>query len=346
MTESAIEPNSVRKAPAATDEAAVATAVAPSPEEKPDPSKLPKTTGEKRYNFLKFVTAEAFILAATAGIAYISRYGKDSYKGIPNYLQRFQTWFEEDLLTKKIPLSERDEIGKLTAGALASALVTIHGGNLFAPAMKWFENSKHRIVDYFNRRSGKEGELEIGQERLKAEPRQTWGDVIKGRLAAFSIVFTSFFSASLIAGKDQQSGVRRFDKIEDWFGKKLAGFTKEGPEIAKLSIADRLNKAKLTNKTYKFGRILALDIYATTAAILIWNAISRVSARKRKNRLADECAAVPAGETPPVHCKTAEQDNPVHNYSNRLDKPHASHSAALTAQRQAMESDSPQLGVV
>jgi hypothetical protein len=267
---------------------------------------LPKTTGEKRYGVLKFAVAEGFILAATAVLAYVANYGKDAYKGIPNYLKKFQTWFREDLLTKKIPLSKQGEIGKLGAAAAASAMVTMHGGNLFAPFMKWFEDCKEHIVTHFNKRSGTPEEVEIAQERLKNEPKQNWGDVIKGRLSAFAIVFTSFFTAMVATGKDKKTGVYHFDKIEDWFGTKLAGFTKQGAEIAKIPIAERLNNPAVTNKTYKFGRILALDIYATTAAILIWNAISRFSANKRKKHDATHDAS-PVANAPVILTESPTQ---------------------------------------
>ncbi len=251
-----------------------------------DPAFLPKTTGEKVYGALKFMTGEVFILGATAAIAYIARYGK---KSSWNVFQRFQDWFENDLLTKKIPLKTPEpkgklaEIGNLAATAAANTMVTFHGGNLFAPFMKWFANNKDNMVHYFNKRFGKPGEVEIGDTRMKAELDESWGDVIKGRLVAWGIVFSSFFAAMVLVGKDK-NGMYRFDKYEEKFGRWLAGFTKEGKAIAQIPVTQKLHPDPHPNKTYRFGRILALDIYATTAGLIIWNAISRLSANKRQRK--------------------------------------------------------------
>lgn len=263
------------------------------------PAPSEKTTGEKWYDRIKFGAAEAFILVATAGIAYWARHGKPGNKW--NLFKRMQDRFE---IWMK-PLA-KTETGKIVAGAAASTMVTFHGGNAFAPCMKWFDNKKKNIVAYCNEKFGSREEVRIGNAKVEAEPRQSWGDVIKGRVAAWLIVFSSFLPAMLIAGKDKTTGVLRFDKYEDWFGKTLAKFTKDGARINAMPITERLAKNADTSKTYKFGRILALDIYATTAAILIWNAISKFSAgkRSRKKSQAEEPAPVPAAppaEQTPCH---------------------------------------------
>ena len=238
-----------------------------------------KTTGEKYYGRLKFMTGEGFILALTAVFAYIANHGKSSYMGVPNGLQKLQNWIKNDLTVKKIPMQKMGRVGQLLAGSFASMIVTSWGGNFFAPVMKGFESVKHSLVDHFNQHYGKPGELEAGRERLSKEPKQTWGDVIKGRIASYGIVWAAFFSAMLLSG--QKDGVERFDRYEDWFGKKLAGFTKDGGKIANTPILERLHNPKATNKAYKFGRILALDIFATTAALVVWNIMNKFMAKKR-----------------------------------------------------------------
>lgn len=263
-----------------------------------------KTTGEKGYDVFQFLVGKAWIMFFTAVIAYVAKYGKDTYHvgqtKIPNYFQRFQKWFEHKMLHNKvIPLSKKGEPGHIVAGALANTMVLFHGGNIFAPVMKWLENSKEDISNYFNKKFGKPGEEEIAHERLKELPKQTWGDIVKGRLAGWAIVFTSFVTAAIVVGKNKKIGMHRFDIYEEGFGRWLAGWTKKGRDLGlgwrKPPVHQPLTKAQDANKMYRFGKIVALDVYATSAALVIWNWVSRALAknRKDKNHHASEAPADP-----------------------------------------------------
>lgn len=246
------------------------------------------TTGEKLYSTVKFITADVFILAATALLAYVARYGKESYVGIPNYLKKFQDSFHKKLLDNKIlPLGKANkEWGERLAGAAASATILMHGGNAFILPMKWFEDNKKKIVAYFNRQFGKDGEEEAGNKRLHHEPMQTWGDVIKGRFSAWGLIFSAFVSFDFLLGKSKKNGehdgMYYLDQYEEKFGRWLAGFTKSGKEIAKYPVRQELPATLSHNTTYRFGKILALDFFATAISVVTWDFISRVSAKKRR----------------------------------------------------------------
>lgn len=251
-------------------------------------AKLPVTTGEKLYGAIKFITADVFILAATAVLAYVARYGKDTYAGIPNYLKKFQDSFHTKLLDNKIlPLGKSNkEWGERLAGAAASATILMHGGNAFIIPMKWFEDNKKKIVAYFNKNYGKDGEEDIGNKRLQHEPKQTWGDVIKGRFSAWGLVFSAFVSFDFLLGKSKKNGdhdgMYYLDQYEEKFGRWLAGFTKSGKEIATYPVRHELPSSLARNSTYRFGKILALDFFATAISIMTWDFISKVSAKKRR----------------------------------------------------------------
>ncbi len=252
--------------------------------EKAPPDLSKKTTGEKYYGVIKFITADVFIMAATAVLAYVARYGKETYAGIPNYLKKFQDSFHAKLLDNKIlPLGGDNKAwGERLAGATASTTILMHGGNAFIIPMKWFEDSKKKIVGYLNQKFGKEGEKEIGDKRLQHAPKQSWGDIIKGRFSAWGLIFTAFVSFDFIFGKGRHDGMYKLDKYEEKFGRWLAGFTKEGKELSKIPITKELPKELAHNTTYRFGKILALDIFATMVSVLVWNFISAGSAKKRR----------------------------------------------------------------
>lgn len=247
------------------------------------------TSGEKKYSWLKFGVAEVSILAATAGLAYVARYGRDSYGGVRNVLKDMQNGVEKWLAPDK----RKTRIGQLLAGGLASMSVTMWGGHFFAPAMKSFESNKSKIVNYFNKKSDKPDELEIGKQRLADEPKQSWVDIIKGRIVSMSVVAVGFFGIAYSLKDDKETGKSKLDLIEDWGGVKLSKLTKEGKKIAELPIIERLENNAATNRSYKLGRMLALDVVATTISIIIWNVIGTLSAKKRHDKTADKSNADP-----------------------------------------------------
>lgn len=263
--------------------------------DKQEPAKyLPKTRGEKFYDIFQFTFGEVFVLALTAVLAFAAdpKHGPEKIAGAPNVLKKFQGWLQNKLFHNSVfPLAEKGDFGKLIGGAIASTTILFHGGNLFAPFMKYFENRREKIANAYNKRFGTPEEVEIAHERLKDIPKQSWGDVIKGRLLAWGTVFTSMTGAYVLFGKDKELGKYRLDVYEEAFGRKYAGMVdKASKAIAETPIKQQLSEVQKANKHYRFGKVLALDIFATTAAILIWNSYSRFSAKKRtlKEQIIDD----------------------------------------------------------
>lgn len=275
-----------QKDPAATA-ASAAEAHAKTPIEKIAPEDLPKTSGEKFYDIFQFIFGKVFIIAVTAVLAFTAdqKYGPEKVMGVPNYLKKFQGWFHNKLLhNRAYPLADKGEFANLFAGAAAGTMILSHGGNFFAPLIKWLENGKENIANFYNKRWGKEGEVEIAHERLKDNPYQTWPDVLKGRIIAWSTVFAAMVGAFTIIGKDKKTGMYWLEKYEEYFSRKMAGFVKTGKEIAATPVANKLTEPQKAHGLYRFGKVLALDLYATTAAIIIWNVFSRKSAKKRHEK--------------------------------------------------------------
>jgi hypothetical protein len=303
----------------------------------------PKTTGEKWFDRIRFVIGETTVLGLTAALAFIAspEYGPAKIGPVKNYLKTFTRWTENKLLNNSIlPLAERGPFGARLAKSIASTTVLVHGGNLYIPVYAAIQNRKEKIVNAINARWGKPGEVEAGEERLKHQTKETLGDIVKGRLGSWLIVFASFFGADMIAGKDMKDPHQRyrFDKFEDKFGRWVAGFTREGKEIAKIPISEKLPEAMLANKTYRFGKILALDIYATTAAIAIWTTISRLSAvvrGKKAREMSEEKEAFVAGRQSAISegPRMAETQSAVPqqekkpSYASRVNAPAGSYRA-------------------
>ncbi len=252
-----------------------------------------KTTGEKWYRRLSFSFAEFAILIATALIAYIARYNEGSW------LNKI-TKKSDQYLQKKIGhIGKRHEVGKRLASNIADTTVTFWGGTVFAPLMYLIHNKKKDIVAFFNRKFGKDGEEEAGNERLKDEPKKTWGSVITGRLVAWLTVFSSFTAADFALGKSKKNGeyhfknyVEGFGKATEhmWSGKGITGKFKKAWDAMPWKDSAKKFTAYKGNKANKYGRILALDIFATTAAILIWEGVIKHFSKKKKKVNQEEFA--------------------------------------------------------
>lgn len=234
----------------------------------------PKTTGEKWFHALRFGIAETVIMGLTAVIAFeSSKHGRNNFGPIPNYLKRAEQKFEQWVQ----PLARRGENGAIVAGALASTMITFHGGNLFAPVMKWLQDNQEKIVTAINKKHGKPGEVEAGQQRLEHRTKETWGDILKGRVASWLMVFTAFVGADMVAGKNA-AGKRHFEAFQEKFAEKLTKIVRPGQPV------------NTAGKLFQYNKIIALDIFATTAAVLLWTSVAKFSAimRGRKSREAVE----------------------------------------------------------
>lgn len=260
-----------------------------------------KTTGEYAYDVFQFLTGKVFIIVITAALAFMAdpKHGKDTYLGVPNYLKKLSNW----LVKKTAPLKSHGKAGEVLNAAIYSTVILSHGGNFFAPFIKWLENGRENISNFFNRTIGKPGEEEIAHERLKDIPKQNWWDIIKGRLMAYGTVFSVFISAEAVLGKDKKLNKSRFAIYEDWFARKVAWFSKEGKAIAATPVTKELTEIQKANTFYRFGKVAALDLYATTMAIIVWNWASRFSAKKRVGR--------EAAKNTPVETTTAVAATPV-----------------------------------
>jgi len=289
-------------------------------QKKPDP---PKTPGEKFYDVFQFFAGKVFIIAVTALLAFGAdqKYAPEKIMGVPNFLKKFQGWFHNVVFHNKIyPVAEKGDVAKLVGGGLVGTMILSHGGNFFAPFIRWLENDREKIANSYNKRFGTPEDVEITHERLKDIPKQNWADTAKGRVMAWGSVFVSMVAAYVGFGKNKENGRYRLDVYEDWFARQLSGLSKTGKEIAATPIAKALTAEQAAHPTYRFGKVLALDLYATSAAIVIWNFFSRMSAKSRtlKQQIAAE-KKEPEEFLLPAH-QSSPHDPPESHFAGKLTK--------------------------
>ena len=259
-----------------------------------------KTTGEKAFGAIRFMTGEVLILGLTAGIAYAARHGPDKVGPIPNVFKKIDEGMKRLLIEKPNPQGRMLRL----AGAAVATTTLMWGGNLYVPVRKGLQDNKEAIVTGINQRYGKPGEAEAGAIRLEHETKESWGDIIKGRLGSWAVVFGSFVGIDLALGKSAKNGQYHLDNFEDKFGKLMAGVTEKGKALGKSAVAHEITELH-QNKAYRFGKIMALDIYATAASLVVWDVISRISAKKRHQQ--DPRHTQPV-ETHAEHIKDAAAD--------------------------------------
>ncbi|MGE0754545.1 MAG: hypothetical protein AB7L92_05235 [Alphaproteobacteria bacterium] len=254
----------------------------------------PQTRGDTFYDITQFLMGKVFILLATAALAFTAHkeYGPEKIGPFPNVLKRLQTYLEDKMAFmhkwgmkdgREISPKKRD-MGILLSVGTASTVVLSWGGNAFAPVIKWLENNREGITNWYNKRFGTPQEVEITKEKFSDMPKQNWHDVIKGRAMAFATVFTAITGAYLTFGRSKSPNHHfKLDWYEDAFARKFSWLSKGSHDIAATPMNKALDAVQRKNKVYRFGKVLAIDLFATSTAIVVWNTVSRLSAKNRAN---------------------------------------------------------------
>ncbi len=223
------------------------------------PSK-PTSKGEKWFDWMTYGGVNfvgTFI--ATIPIAYALKYGKGA------------KWYQKgaDWLTKKgVSHGHAENILLTTA--------TMQGGNVAVFPVKYLEDRKAKIVSWFNEKLGEPD----ASEDIKREADQTWPSLIKSRLVAWGITFGSFTAAGMAFGK-------KFEEYGDKFAKKMCDIMKKpthliDPKVLK-TITDAKKLEKLESKAFRYGKLGAVDVYATAASATILYVASRFFAEPDKD---------------------------------------------------------------
>jgi len=125
-------------------------------------------------------------------------------------------------------------------------------GNLGLIPIKQMEDHKPELVQKFNTMLGDKS----GDASVDKEPEQSWGSLIKARLVAWVAVYAGFRGAAHAIGQKQ------FLDFENKFAEhavcKPLGKPTHIPGMAKI-VANE-------TKVFRYGKIAALDIFATATA--------------------------------------------------------------------------------
>jgi hypothetical protein len=187
------------------------------------------------------------VFAASLPLTYWSKYGK----GISTY-----NWAKSFLKKKGVSESAAEQIYNTTVLGLA--------GNAAVIPIKIIEDRKPEIVTKLNEALGDT----TGDMSVENEPKQTWGSLVKSRVAAYAAVWTTF------QGAVSMFGAKAFGKFEDDFAKHI--------------VCDPLGKPTHINgqetKLFRYGKIGALDVFATAGAAGLLYVGSRFFAKGNEDK--------------------------------------------------------------
>ncbi len=123
----------------------------------------------------------------------------------------------------------------------------MQGGNAMLLPIGLAEKHKVAIVEGINSALGDT----TPTAQVEDTQKQTWGSLIKARITAWLVVFTSLTAASKMVP-------RSFELFETEFAERICQFVRKPTHVA----------GKET-KTFIYGKIGALDIFATAAAAVL-----------------------------------------------------------------------------
>lgn len=160
-------------------------------------------------------------------------------------------------------------LGEHTAEHAMMTTATMQGGNVTIIPVKIMENYKPQLVEKFNKLLGDKSE----DASIENDPKQTWGSLVKARIfLAWLPVFASFKATGMLIGED------KFAAFQNNFSKgvcDILGKSTHFPGMAKIAA----NETKL----FRYGKIGALDLFATAAASTLLYIGSRFFAKKNEH---------------------------------------------------------------
>ncbi len=162
------------------------------------PEKPKRTLGLKIFdNFLYTFLSNTTVFAISVWFTYLTKFGNEVGKS-GSKMRGFGSWFKERSDPVKKFISSLG-FSKTSTDNLTMVGFSFLDGTLFAPLVKLFEDRREKIaygIDTVLGTKPKDESVYI------AEPKQTWGSVIMGRILTLSIVLPT----ALVLNKELKNG--------------------------------------------------------------------------------------------------------------------------------------------
>lgn len=204
--------------------------------------KTSHSTGEKLFDLITYggiAGVGTFFL--TIPVGYWAKYGGGAkhFENATNYLTK-------------------QGLGHHFAHDVVNTSALMQGGNIALIPIKLMENHKPEIVDKLNKLSGDKS----GNKSVDEDTRQTWLSLGKSRVVAWLSVFTGFRATAAVIGPE------KFGKFEESFAARLCE-----------TIGKPTHVLGKETPHFRYGKIAALDVFATIASSIILYTGSRFFAK-------------------------------------------------------------------
>jgi hypothetical protein len=222
------------------------------------PAKKTKSKGERLFDWAVYGgIAGVGTFVATVPLTYMFKHTRTVskyYHGLVDLLHKASEKIAPSILSKKVA-----EDAVMTTSLMM-------GGNAMLLPVGYAEKHKVTTVSGLNTIFGDA----TPPEDIEQEPKQTWGSLVKARLAAWGAVFGALFTASSLFPKS-------FTMFENEFAERVCQLFKKPTEVIH-------EGARVPSRTFLLGKISALDVFATAAAATLLYVAGHSFARKREER--------------------------------------------------------------
>jgi len=207
-----------------------------------------KSRGEKLFDWLTYGgIAGAAVFIGTMPLTFWTKYGAGS---------KFHAWLTGSLTKQGMSEHAAEMIFNSTVlGALGHAAIV---------PVKFLEDRKPECVEKLNRLLGEKDDIET----VKEEPKQSWGSLVKSRVLAVAAAWVGFQGASTLFGKE------KFKHFEDKFAE----------HVVCKPFGKATHIAGQETRWFRYGKVAAIDVFATTAAATILYVGSRIFAKKKEEK--------------------------------------------------------------
>ena len=251
-----------------------------------------KTIGEKIFDAIAYVgIGDVLVFIGSVGLAYGLKYSSKKVPGTKDttWAQGWENVGEKITKTLKLDTDIDKDTGKkrLVNSAVEDALMTtalMMPGNLAILPIRWMEKRKTEIVKGYNEKFGNQengdipSDVEAGQWNTKSEAMQSWGTLLKGRVAAWLTVFASL----TIFSKIKPTALPKFmNKTGNLFEDAAVKMNLADKPAVGADRGPKAERSKNNRRAYFFGEIASIDFFADIAAVAILYIGSKFFAKQR-----------------------------------------------------------------
>ena len=280
-----------------------------------------KTRGEKWFDGLAYAgLAGGGTFLLSVGSMYLMKYGEGKAGfGLSN-----KSWKESwDLIAERFAkagmwkslantqlgktkafnfLHDEKNLQRTAQRVLETTALGIVGGTTMMFPVEQMERRKKGIVHWLNTKLSTPEEVALGDARVKDEPPQTLGTLIKGRATAFTVGFIAITGTDILLAKGAKMAVRPNSSkalkelAADGLGA-LSNWSGQGVENLYTKISPNAPQVK---KTFwnRIGNISAVDAVATVASTIILYVSSKFFSAQLSKKHGLKHAAEQGGVSP------------------------------------------------